>query len=464
MSAIDALVLARWQFGITTVYHFLIVPLSIGLAFLVAVMQTLHYRSGRPEYLRMTRFFGALFAINFALGVATGIVQEFQFGMNWSSYSRFVGDVFGAPLAIEGLLAFFMESTFLGLWIFGWGRLSKGLHLACIWLVSLGTNFSAVFILAANSWMQHPVGYRLNPATHRAEMTDFPALLTNPTLLVTFTHTVLASLLTGALFVTGVSAWFLLRRRDLEVFRRSAAVGLVFAFIASIGVVLSGHAQAQVMTQQQPMKMAAAEALYQTQTGAEFSLFAIGTPDGQHLLLNVTIPHLLSVLATNTWDGQVAGINDVQQQEEAAYGPGNYMPIIPLTYWTFRLMVGVGFVLAAFALWGLVLLRRGTLEQSRWFNRLALGAVALPFIASTAGWIFTEMGRQPWVVYGLLRTASGVSPTVSGYEVVLTLVGFTVIYAILAVVDGWLMVRYLRSVEEPGEKAEEPEPVPVLTY
>ena len=464
MSATDALILARWQFGVTTVYHFLLVPLSIGLAFLVAVMQTLHQRTGRPEYLRMTRFFGHLFAINFALGVATGIVQEFQFGMNWSSYSRFVGDIFGAPLAIEGLLAFFMESTFLGLWIFGWGRLPKGLHLACIWVVALGTQLSAFFILAANSWMQHPVGYRLNPTTHRAEMTDFLAILGNPTLLVTYSHTVLASLLTGALFVTGVSAWFLLRQRDPEIYRRAAAVGLVFAFLSAAGVVLSGHAQAQVMTQQQPMKMAAAEALYQTESGAEFSLFAVGTPDGRHLLLNITLPHLLSVLATNTWDGQVQGINNVQQQEEAAYGPGDYMPIVPVTYWTFRLMAGIGFVLAAFALWGLILVRRGALERSPAFNRLAIVAIGLPYLANTAGWIFTEMGRQPWVVFGVLRTASGVSPSVSAWEVVATLAGFTIAYAGLAVAAAWLMIRFINSPPGPGEEVAEAEPVPIFAY
>jgi cytochrome d ubiquinol oxidase subunit I len=230
-------------------------------------------------------------------------------------------------------------------------------------------------------------------------------------------------------------------------------------------VVLSGHAQAQVMTQQQPMKMAAAEALYQTQSGAEFSLFAIGTPDGRHLLLNITVPHLLSVLATNSWDGRVLGINDVQQQEQAAYGPGDYLPIVPLTYWTFRAMAGAGFLLAAFALWGLILLRRGTLERSRWFNRLAIVAIAVPFLANTVGWIFTEMGRQPWVVYGLLRTAVGVSPSVPGLEVAATLAGFTLIYLTLAVVGGWLIVRSVRDeAAGHGDDGEEPEPAPLLAY
>jgi cytochrome d ubiquinol oxidase subunit I len=460
--SLDALALARWQFGITTVYHFIFVPLTIGLVFLVAVMQTLWWQNRRPEYLRMTKFFGRLFLINFALGVATGIVQEFQFGMNWSSYSRFVGDIFGAPLAIEGLLAFFLESTFLGLWIFGWNRLPEGVHLATIWLVTLGTTMSALWILVANSWMQHPVGYHINPTTHRAEMTDFWAIVFNPTLLVTLPHTLLASLLTAGLFVLGVSSYHLLRGSDLDLFRRSAAIGLVFALVGSLGVILSGHSQAQVMTQQQPMKMAAAEALYSTKKGAEFSLFAIGTPDGSHLLLNVTVPNLLSVLATNTWDGEVKGINDVQAEEEAAFGPGVYTPVIPVTYWTFRLMTGIGFLLAGFAIWGLILLRRGTLVKARWFNRLALIAIALPYLANSLGWIFTEMGRQPWVVYGLLRTANGVSKAVSGPMVLATLIGFTIAYGGLALVDGWLTVRFVRlgAVEEESE----PDLVPGLVY
>ena len=458
----DALTLARWQFGTTTVYHFIFVPLTIGLVFLVAVMQTLWYTRRRPEYLRMTRFYGHLFLINFAIGVATGIVQEFQFGMNWSAYSRFVGDIFGAPLAIEGLLAFFLESTFLGLWIFGWGRLPERLHLACIWLVCIGTELSALFILAANSWMQHPVGFHLNPVTHRAEMTDFFAILFNSTLLVTFPHTILAALLTGSLFVLGVAAYHLLRHTEVEVFRRAAALALVFALVGSIGTVLSGHAQAQVMTQQQPMKMAAAEALYNTQKGAEFSLFALGTPDGRNLIFNVTVPHLLSVLATNTWDGEVLGMNDVQRQEQAAFGPGDYLPVVPITYWTFRLMAGLGVLLAGFALWGLVLLRRGRLERSIWFNRLAIPAVALPFLANSVGWIFTEMGRQPWVVYGVLATAKGVSPTVPWGEVAASLAGFTIIYGLLAIVDGWLMLRYARHF--PTEAEFEIELIPALVY
>jgi cytochrome d ubiquinol oxidase subunit I len=451
----DALMLARWQFGATTLYHFIFVPLTIGLAPLVAIMQTAYLRSGNESYRRMARLFGKLFVINFAMGVATGLVQEFQFGMNWSSYSRFVGDVFGAPLAIEGLLAFFMESTFLGLWLFGEGRLPERLHTATIWLVALGTTLSALFILAANSWMQHPVGYAINPATHRAEMHDFWALLTNPVLLVTFPHTVFGAYLTGGLFVLGVSAYHLLHKRETELFSRAARIALVWSFVSSLLVAFSGHAQAQIMTDVQPMKMAAAEALYHTQRGAEFSLFAIGTPDGKHLIFDPTVPHVLSILATNTWNGEVQGINDIQSSYQKQYGPGDYTPIIPVTYWTFRLMVGVGLLLAAFAAVGLWLLYRRRYETTAWFQRAALVAIALPFFANWMGWIFTEMGRQPWVVFGLLKTAGGLSFSVGGGSVLTSLLAFTALYGLLAVIDGYLMLKVAQAGPVDDEEGEE---------
>ncbi|MDQ6637723.1 MAG: cytochrome ubiquinol oxidase subunit I [Candidatus Dormibacteraeota bacterium] len=440
----DALTLARWQFGIVTVYHFLFVPLTIGLVLLVAIMQTLHVRSHDPVYLRMTKFWGKLFLINFAMGVATGLVQEFQFGMNWSSYSRYVGDIFGAPLAIEGLLAFFLESTFLGLWIFGWERLPEKVHLTCIWLVAAGTQFSAFFILAANSWMQNPVGYHINAATGRAEMTDFFAILGNPILLVTYPHTVFGALMTGSLFVLGVSAYHLRKAEQRQLFQRSAVIALIAGFVASMGVIFSGHAQAQVMTQVQPMKMASAEALYQDQKGAEFSLFAIGTPDGKHLLLDVTVPHFLSVLATSTWNGQVRGIDNIQSEYQNRFGPGDYAPVIPVTYWTFRLMVAAGFLVAALTAWGLFLLRRGRLEASRRYLWLCIPAIGLPFFANSVGWIFTEMGRQPWVVFRLLKTANGVTPTAAAWMVATSLVTYALLYAALAIVDGYLMFKVAR--------------------
>ncbi|HZP89518.1 MAG TPA: cytochrome ubiquinol oxidase subunit I [Actinomycetota bacterium] len=441
----DALDLSRWQFAVTIGFHFLFVPLSIGLAFLVAVMQTSWYRTGNETYLRMTRFWGKLFLVNFALGVVTGIVQEFQFGMNWSSYSRFVGDVFGVPLAIEGLLAFFLESTFLGLWIFGWNRLSRRLHLATIWLVAFGTMVSALFILAANSWMQHPVGYWVNPATGRAEMRDFFAMLTNPALLAQYPHTVLAALATAGMFVIGVSGYHLLRGREQDLFLRSSAIALVVTLIAALGVAFSGHAQAQLMTKEQPMKMAAAEALWQTERGAGFSLFAVGDVEHGRNHINIQLPHMLSVLATNTWNGTVQGINDLQARFERRYGPGRYVPVVGVMYWSFRLMVGAGLLMILFAAVGLWLLRRHRLAGASWFQRLAPWGIVLPISANLLGWTFAEMGRQPWVVYGLLKTDAAGSPAVGTGFVLVTLVGFTLVYGLLAVVDAVLLARMAKT-------------------
>lgn len=441
----DVLGLARWQFGITTVYHFLFVPLTIGLAPLLAIMHTAYVHTGKDVYRRMTQFWGKLFLINFALGVVTGLVQEFQFGMNWSDYSRFVGDIFGAPLALEGLLAFFLESTFLGLWIFGWDKLAPRVHLATIWLVAVGTTVSAYFILAANSFMQWPVGYAFNPETARAELDDFAAVLTNPHLATQFPHTILASLVTAAFVVFGVSAWHLLRRNEVDLFTRSARIGLVVAGVATLGVAFVGHTQAQMMTEQQPMKMAAAEALWDTEAPAGFSLFAVGDVEDGRNHVNVVVPRALSVLATNTLDGEVRGINDVQTAYQDRFGPGDYIPVVGVVYWSFRLMVGAGFAMIGLSLWGLWALRRARLAASRWLLRAAVAAVALPFLANATGWIMTEMGRQPWAVFGLLRTEAGVSPTVSPTEVLLSLVGFTLVYGVLAAVDGYLMVTTARK-------------------
>ncbi len=432
MSPLD---LSRWQFGITTVYHFLFVPLTIGLAFLVAGFQTAWVRTGRDRYLQLTRFYGDLFLINFALGVVTGIVQEFQFGMNWSAYSRFVGDIFGAPLAIEGLLAFFLESTLLGLWIFGWDRLPRKVHLATIWLAAIGTFLSAFFILVANSWMQHPVGYAVNQATGRAELKDFLAVLTNSTALITFSHTIAAAFLTAGGFVAGVALWRLARRtEDAATFRTAARVGAVTVLVAAVLVVVTGDQQARVMTSQQPMKMAAAEALYQTEQPASFSVFTIGSLDGKQELFSIRIPNLLSLLATGSTDGQVAGINELQAQYQQQYGAGDYLPYVPLTYWTFRLMIGMGALGALGALWLLWQLHRRTIV-SRAAVTIALALPLLPLAANSLGWLFTEMGRQPWLVFGLMPTTAGVSPGTSTAEVLISLVGFTVVYGGLAVVE-----------------------------
>ncbi|MDQ2709680.1 MAG: cytochrome ubiquinol oxidase subunit I [Actinomycetota bacterium] len=460
--------LARWQFAIITVYHFLFVPLTIGLSLLVAGMQTAWVRSGDERYLRMTKFWGKLFLINFAMGVVTGIVQEFQFGMNWSDYSRFVGDIFGAPLAIEGLLAFFLESTFLGLWIFGWDRLSKRVHLACIWIAALGTVLSAYFILAANSWMQHPVGSIVNNARGRAELTDFGAVLTNPTAIGAFTHTITACLVTGGIFVVAISAWHLGRGQHTDVFRPSIRIGLITVLIGSLGVVVTGDLQARLMTEQQPMKMAAAEALYDTVAPASFSLFTIGSLNGSKEVWSLRVPRVLSFMATGTFDGKVEGINDVQTRSDATYGPGDYKPNIPTTYWTFRLMIGFGALAGLVSVLGLWFTRRrARRDVPRWFHQLALATLVAPFAANSAGWIFTEMGRQPWVVFGVLRTADGVSPSVGTGTVLASLIVLTLLYGVLAVVDGVLMVRYAKAGPPPpapigsADPADEPRPLAV---
>ncbi len=438
--------LARWQFAITTVYHFLFVPLTIGLSFSVAALQTAWYRTGDEKYLRLTRFFGELFLINFAIGVVTGIVQEFQFGMNWSEYSRFVGDIFGAPLAVEGLLAFFLESTFLGLWIFGWGRLSKRVHLATIWIVAIGSAVSAYIILAANSWMQHPVGYQVNPATGRAELQDFIAVLTNNTALITFAHTIPAAFMTAGALITGISMWRLMRdRSDASLpFRSTAKAGAIMVLVAGLLVAVTGDIQGKIMTEQQPMKMAAAEALWETEQPASFSIFTVGTLDGSRDVLSIRIPYLLSFLATGDVNGRVEGINDLQVLQEAQLGPGDYTPNLAITYWMFRWMIGAGALAAAAALWFLWAMRRGRIP-GRGAVTIAVLLPFLPLAANSFAWMFTEVGRQPWIVFGLMFTAPSVSPNNSELMVLATMVGFTVLYGGLAILMLGLVIRRVRS-------------------
>ena len=455
--------IARWQFAITTVYHFLFVPITIGLSAIVAGYEITWLRTRNPRWLRLTRFFGRLFLINFAMGVVTGIVQEFQFGMNWSDYSRFVGDIFGAPLAVEGLLAFFLESTFLGLWIFGWDRLPARLHAACMVLVHLGTLFSAYFILAANSWMQNPVGFGYNPETGRAEMDDFAAVLFNKVQLVTFPHVVMSAYMTGAAFVVGVAFWQHRRAsvdEDRLMYRRALRTGAAIVLVSGVGVVVSGDVQGKIMTDVQPMKMAAAEALYDTEAPADFSLLTIGTPDGKEEKFAIKVPHLLSFLATGTWDGEVQGINDLRERYEQTYGqdpgakyysPGDYTPVIPLTYWTFRLMMGMGALAAAVAAWILWATRRDRVPQGRLILWAAVALPFLPLLGNSFGWIFTEVGRQPWVVFGLMTTAQGVSPGVSAAEVLTSLIVLTGVYGVLAVVEVKLLLTYIRKGADPVE-------------
>ncbi|WP_010541235.1 cytochrome ubiquinol oxidase subunit I [Dietzia alimentaria] len=494
----DALDFARWQFGITTVYHFIFVPLTLGLAPLVAIMQTMWVATGKDHWLRLTRFFGKLFLINFAIGVATGIVQEFQFGMNWSEYSRFVGDVFGAPLALEGLVAFFLESTFLGLWIFGWTKLPRLVHLACIWLVAIAVNASGFFIVAANSFMQHPVGAFYDAESGRARLDDIGALFTNSTLMWGFPHVIAGGLLTAATFVTGIGGWWMVRnmRRaaDLRaslpaigseldegstspdgsvledasaledearsVFRPATRLGLLAMVIAGLALVYTGDGQAKLMFDQQPMKMASAESLCHTETDPNFSILTIGTHnncDGIQRLIEV--PYVLPFLAEGRIDGvTLQGVEELQEQYQEQFGPGNYAPNLFVTYWSFRAMIGFAAGSAALALAGLWLTRKGRVPDQKWFGWLALIAIPTPFLANSAGWIFTEMGRQPWVVHpnptGVDLIRLTVDQGVSNHPiatVVTSLVSFTLLYAALAVVWFWLMRTHAMAGPLPGD-------------
>ncbi|MGD0742814.1 MAG: cytochrome ubiquinol oxidase subunit I [Acidimicrobiales bacterium] len=442
--------LARWQFAVVTIFHFFFVPLTIGLSFLVAIMQTLAYRQKDPGWDRLSRFFGRLFLINLAVGVVTGIVLEFQFGLNWSSYSVFVGNIFGAPLAIEGLLAFFLESTFVGLWIFGRGRLSARLHLATIWLVAVGTVLSVLFILAANAWMQHPVGYKV--VHGQAVLTNFWLILGNSTLWAQFAHTVLAAFATAGALTLAISVWRAHRDRDDPASRRAfqscAHLATGFLLTTAVLTAVAGDSLGRVMDTQEPMKMAAAEALYHTTNGAPFSLLTI-TDLSDQPVMQIRVPHVLSLIEDLSWNGQVPGIDNIQAADVAKYGPGSYVPMIWLTYWSFRAMVGAGTLMILLGAWGMYLAWRKKLAEDLWFRRAALVGIALPFLANTAGWIMTEAGRQPWIVYGVMLTAKGVSG-VTVADVAATLAAFVLIYSVLAVIEVALMTRSARRpLEEP---------------
>jgi cytochrome d ubiquinol oxidase subunit I len=449
--------LARVQFATTSIYHFLFVPVTIGLAFLVAILQTMWHRSDNPEHKRLAKFFGTLLVINIAIGVVTGLVQEFQFGMNWSAYSRFVGDVFGAPLAMEGLAAFFLESTFLGLWLFGWSRLPKRIHLACIWIVAVGAALSAAFIMAANSWMQHPVGYTINSQTGRPQLNDVWALFTNPVFLWGYAHVLLASAVTGGLVMLAVSAWHLRRNSNVDAFRRSAALSIAVLLPAILLALLVGSHLGIIETTYQPMKISAAEAQWNTCQPCSFSLFQIGGGNNDQTPTQIIeIPHLLSVLATGTWNGQVQGLNELNAQYQQQYGPGNYVPNVFIQYWSMRVMAYLGALIFLLAAWGAWRLYRKKLERSRWFLAVATWAVITPFLMNTAGWMLTESGRQPWIVQGLMKTANGDSPSTSTGDIVTSLVVYVLLYLALGVVEAVLMLRYARR----PLPEEEPEPPP----
>lgn len=447
----DQLLFARWQFGITTVYHFLFVPLTLGLSILVAILHTQYYRTNDIKYRKMTKFWGRLFLINFALGVATGIVQEFQFGMNWSEYSRFVGDIFGAPLAIEALAAFFIESTFLGIWVFGWDKLPKLFHMISIWLVAFASNLSAFWILVANSFMQNPQGFVLNGG--RAEMTNFFDLITNPYLWNQFPHVVTGGITTAGFFVMGICAWHLAKKHEVEFFKKSFKYACVYGLIGVLAVCGIGHMQGQFLIDVQPMKMAAAEAHWETEDPASFvAVAAIDEEKGENSF-EIKIPRMLSFLSYNRFDGEVEGIHDLQAQYEEEYGEGDYVPQVTPLFWSFRAMVGAGGLMVLLAFLGLVFLKTGKLQNQKWYLKVMLFAIALPYIANSAGWLITEMGRQPWIVYGLQKTAEGVSTAVPAGCVLSTMIGFTVLYGVLAVIDVMLLVKYAKKSPEEQEAA-----------
>lgn len=447
----SGLLLARWQFGITTVYHFFFVPLTLGLSVLVALMETFYVFGGNETYKRMAKFWGKLFLINFAMGVVTGIVQEFQFGMNWSEYSRFMGDIFGAPLAIEALLAFFLESTFLGVWIFGWDKLPKRMHAGAIWLVAIGANISALWILIANSFMQQPVGYALRNG--RAEMADFGALITNPNVWVQYPHVLFSGLTTAAFFMLGITAYHLLRKSpDFDFLRRSFHIAIVAGVAGSLLVILNGHTQTQHMVAIQPMKIASAEALWQSENPASFSILTIGNEPARRDVFAIRLPYLLSILAYNEPTGEIKGINNLQAEYEQQYGPGDYVPPVAVTYWTFRIMVGLAFLMALIVLVGLYLTLKKpdatgvpAYERARRYLRWLPLAIFLPYLANTCGWLMTELGRQPWIVFGLQKTADAVSPNVPPGAVLISLLGFTLLYGALMVADLFLLAKYGRS-------------------
>jgi cytochrome bd ubiquinol oxidase subunit I len=491
---VDPLEIARWQFGITTVYHFLMVPLTLGLGVVVATLQTRWVRTGDERWLRMTKFWGKLYLINFIMGVATGIVQEFQFGMAWSEYSRFVGDVFGAPLAMEALLAFFFESTFLGLWIFGWKRLPKRLHLATIWIAVIGSIVSAYFIIVANSWMQHPVGVELIDG--RPVMTDIWAVLGNNTAIAAFSHAIAGALGVGGGFMLGISWYQLWRRRkdgidtvdatgrvvvgeapelpgrdraDHGVWIRSLRIGALVAVIGFGAVAITGDLQGKLMFEQQPMKMAAAEAA--CENGTSFSVLTIGdlgAQDCDELNTLIEIPGLLSFLAHGDFDTQIQGVNSLIDEYQENYGTHlpddpmygeragqeiQYVPLMEVTYWGFRIMIGFGGIAAFAAVVALWLTRKGTVPANVWIMRLAILGILAPFGANAAGWIFTEMGRQPFVVVPnpdamdgvFMFTAAAVSPGVSAGEMLFSLITLALLYGALAVVEVSLLVRYSRA-------------------
>lgn len=441
----DVLDLARFQYAATTIFHFLFVPMSIGTIFLVAIMETLYVVKKKQIYLDMAKFWGKIFLLSFAIGVVTGILQEFQFGMNWSEYSRFVGDVFGAPLAIEALLAFFMESTFIGIWIFGREKLPKWVIAFSAWMVSIGTLLSALWILAANSFMQHPVGIEI--VDGKPVLTDFMALVTNGQLLVEFPHVITGAFATGGLLVGGISAYKLLKKQNVEFFSKSLNIAMIVALISGIAIAFSGHSQAQYLMDTQPMKMAASEALWEdSEDPASWAIIA--DMDTEELKNNwsIEIPYLLSYLAYNEFEGSVEGMKTLQATYEKLYGEGvNYIPPVKTVFWSFRIMAALGGLMIIASALALFFNNKKTLSSKPWFLKALIWMIPMPFIANTAGWIMTEIGRQPWTVMGLYTTAQSISPNVSAGDLLFSNIVFCGSYLILGGIMIYTVIRFIKK-------------------
>jgi len=439
----DPITLSRWQFGLTTIYHWLFVPLTLGMGWYVAFFQTRYYQTKDETWHKMAKFWGKLFLINFAIGVVTGIVQEFQFGMNWSEYSRYVGDIFGAPLAVEALMAFFMESTFLGIWIFGEGKVSDKVHLASIWLAAIGSNLSALWILLANGFMQAPPAnsFVYNEANGRLELVNFFALIGNPKGWIFFWHTISDGVAMAAFLIIAVSAYHIVRKQNLDFFKRSFNIAAISGLVAGILIFLGGHTMGQYMAEVQPMKLAALEAIWETEQPASFSLLTIGDLSGKKEIWSIRIPAAMSFLACNNFTCEVKGVNELQATYEQQYGPGDYIPLMIVTYWTFRIMMAFGVVMiliTAYFVWANM---RGDITKAKWMKWVPW-VLILPYLANASGWILTEMGRQPWIVYGLLKVEDAVSPNLTTVDLLISLIGYTVVYGSLAVSMVYLMKKY----------------------
>lgn len=431
----DALTLSRLQFAATAAFHFIFVPLTLGLSIMVAYMESLYVKTNNEMYLKMTKFWGKLFLINFALGVVTGITMEFQFGMNWAEYSKYVGDIFGAPLAIEATVAFFLESTFIGLWIFGWNKVSKKVHALSIWLVAIATNLSALWILLANGWMQKPVGYVLR--NNRAEMVDFMALVTNPYGWLKFSHTLLSGYVIAAFFVMGISAYHLLNKNKMDFFKRSFKMGATFSLFASILLFIVGDFHAAEVAKSQPTKFAAMESLWETQKAVPYNLLLIPDIENERNSVEaVGIPKLLSFLAFHDGNAEVKGLKDFPKQDR---------PPVLITFLSFRGMAALGMFFMLLSLISYVVSKMDRLESNPTLLRIMLYSIPLPYIAGQLGWLVAEIGRQPWIVYGVLRTSDAVSKAITPSQVWVSLIGFTLFYGLLGIIDIYLLAKYSKK-------------------